>query len=115
MLKIILCDDSSQFLSVLKYYVEKECSRVLPNDEDFEVGPAFGSGQTALEYIENNHVDVILLDIDMPDINGFDVAKVLCDRHKDIKIVFMSAYDSFVYNSFEFYPFSLIFQDFTSS
>lgn len=108
MLRIVLCDDSSQFLSVLKGYVEKECRHILPDGEDFEVGPAFGSGRGALEYIANNHVDVILLDIDMPGLSGFDVAKVLCNRYKDIKIVFMSAYDNFVYNSFDFFPFAYI-------
>lgn len=108
MLRIILCDDNSKFLNVLKGYIERECRKILPEDEDFEVGPAFGSGGTALEYIEKNHIDVILLDIDMPKINGFDVAKELCSRYKDIKIVFMSAYDNFVYNSFDFYPFAYI-------
>ena len=51
---------------------------------------------------------MVLLDIDMPNMNGFEVAKLLCDEYKDIKIVFMSAYDNLVYSTFEFYPFAYL-------
>lgn len=108
MLRIILCDDNDQFLDVLKSYVQRECKRILPENEDFEIGPAFNSGKSLLEYVKDNHADVVLLDIDMPEVSGFEVAKVLCNRYKDIKIVFVSAYDNLVYNSFEFYPLAYI-------
>ena len=108
MLRIILCDDNARFLSVLKDYVEKECEKSLPQNEDFEVGPTFERGEDLLEYVKDHRVDVALLDIDMPSLGGFEVAKVLCDNYKDIKIVFVSAYDNLVYNSFEFYPFAYV-------
>ena len=108
MLRIILCDDNERFLKVLSEYVEKECEKTLLPNEDFEVGPAFTSGEELLEYLKDHRADVVLLDIDMPAMGGFEVAKVLCERHKDVKIVFVSAYDNLVYNSFEFYPFAYI-------
>ena len=108
MLRIILCDDNARFLNVLKDYVEKECEKSLPQNEDFEVGPIFANGADLLEYVKDHHVDVVLLDIDMPSPGGFEVAKVLCDSYKEIKIVFVSAYDNLVYNSFEFYPFAYV-------
>lgn len=108
MLKIILCDDNEHFLTVFKKYVKAECTRILQDTEEFEVGPIFSSGKDALGYLSGNQADVIFLDIDMPEINGFKVAKVLCERYKNIKIVFVSAYDNFVYNSFEFYPFAFL-------
>ena len=102
MFNIIFCDDNAQFLLLLKGLVDQECRKIFKREEDFVVGPAFGSGREVIEYVQKHHVDVILLDIDMPILNGFEVAKIICNNYKNIKIVFMSAYDKFVYSSFDF-------------
>lgn len=106
MLKIISCDDNAQFLTVLKTIVEDACRSQMPNRNAYEIGPAFESGKEVIAYLETHHADVLLLDIDMPEVNGFEVAKVLCEDYKHVKIVFMSAYDNFVYSAFDFYPFA---------
>jgi len=108
MLNIVFCDDNTQFLVLLKGVVEKECSKLFSEYEEFNIGPAFGSGKALMDYIKKNHVDVLLLDIVMPNMNGFEVARILCKEYAHIKIVFMSAYDNFVYSSFEFYPFAYL-------
>lgn len=108
MLKIIFCDDNAQFLMMLKPMVEDACLKQIPDDKDYEIGPALGSGKEVIDYIKTHHVDVLLLDIDMPEVNGFEVAKVLCKDYKHIKIIFMSAYDNFVYSAFDFYPFAYL-------
>lgn len=107
-MKIVFCDDNSQFLSFLAGVVQKECEKIFRNNEEAEIGPSFGNGLELIEYISTNPVDVVLLDIDMPGMSGFDIAKLLCDEYKDIKIIFMSAYDNFVYSTFEFYPFAYL-------
>ena len=38
---------------------------------------ACNSGVAALKYLENNHPDLILLDINMPDMDGFEVMEQL--------------------------------------
>lgn len=50
-------------------------------------------GKTALEIVANEKIDLILLDIMMPYINGFDVAKVLKNNPStlDIPIIFLTA------------------------
>lgn len=50
-------------------------------------------GKTALEIVSEDTIDLILLDITMPDINGFDVAKILKNNPKtvEIPIVFLTA------------------------
>lgn len=106
MLKIIFCDDNAQFLMMLKPIVEDACLRQIPDAKDYEIGPALGSGKDVIDYIKTHHVDVLLLDIDMPEVNGFEVAKILCKDYKHVKIIFMSAYDNFVYSAFDFYPFA---------
>lgn len=108
MINIVFCDDNAQFLITLKALVERECLKQIPESEDYTVGPALGSGKELIEHIKKNHVDVLMLDIDMPDLNGFEIAKLLCQEYKHIKIVFMSAYDNLVYSTFEFYPFAYL-------
>jgi len=50
-------------------------------------------GRTALEYIQTNRYDLILLDIMMPEMNGFDVCKKIKEipHAQNIPIVFLSA------------------------
>ena len=88
--------------------MENECRKIIPEEEETNIGPAFDSGEELIEYMKDNHVDVVLLDIDMPNMNGFEVARYICKEHNDVKIVFMSAYDNFVYSAFEFYPFAYL-------
>ena len=49
-------------------------------------------GQMALERIKNNGPDLVLLDIELPRMNGWDVLKVLRDDPvtKDLKVVIIS-------------------------
>jgi len=51
------------------------------------------SGQHALKFLENNLVDLILLDIEMPGLSGYDVIKKLKenDRLKGIPVIFLTA------------------------
>lgn len=54
------------------------------------------NGTMALELVKEHDFDLILLDIMMPDMNGFDVCKVLKQNSdtKDIPVVFLSGKDS---------------------
>ncbi len=54
------------------------------------------SGTAAFDIVRENDIDLILLDIMMPELNGFEVCEVLKkdDNAKDIPIVFLSGKDS---------------------
>ena len=64
------------------------------NNENYNIIPAF-SGHEALEKIKTIPVDLILLDIMMPKMNGFEVCKSIREdvNYKDIPIIFISALD----------------------
>jgi diguanylate cyclase (GGDEF)-like protein len=53
------------------------------------------SGQTALRFVQTMHLDLILLDIIMPDMNGYQVCEQLkADEHtRDIPVIFISSAD----------------------
>ncbi len=56
---------------------------------------ATNSGKAALKYLEHNHPDLILLDINMPDMDGFEVMEQIRSdaRTADIPIIFLTADD----------------------
>ncbi|MBQ7669253.1 MAG: response regulator transcription factor [Clostridia bacterium] len=108
MYRIVLCDDNAGFLSLFRDEIKEQFNRIMPDSSEYEIGPCFESGNEVLKYIESNKTDVIFLDIDMPEMSGFELAKILCRDYKNILVVFMSAYDTFVYESFDYLPFAYL-------
>ncbi|MGG1630869.1 LytR/AlgR family response regulator transcription factor [Rossellomorea sp. NRS-1567] len=49
-------------------------------------------------------VNVVLLDINMPVANGFDIAQYIKDKSPSIKIIFMSANPDFALQGYKYYP-----------
>jgi two-component system invasion response regulator UvrY len=69
MLRIALCDDHPIFREGLK--------RILLQQSDIKVDLEVGTGASLLEGMAGHHIDVIILDIALPDMNGLDVLKAL--------------------------------------
>jgi two-component system invasion response regulator UvrY len=69
MLRIALCDDHPIFREGLK--------RILLQQPDIKVDLDVGSGADLLAGAAGHHIDVIILDIALPDMNGLDVLKAL--------------------------------------
>lgn len=55
----------------------------------------FNNFNALKEYLKDNTADVIFSDINMPDINGIDVAKYLRETHPEINVVFTTGYTEF--------------------
>ena len=102
MIKIAICDDNLKFSQI--FY--KKIKSITNND--CMVLPPFFEGTEVIEYLKINSINILFLDIDMPKINGFDLAKILCEKYPDIIIIFVSAYEDFVYSSFEYCPFRFL-------
>lgn len=81
--KILIVDDISENLEVLSTILE---------DEEYEISFAM-SGKQALEVISYEMPDLILLDISMPEMSGFEVCQALkTDKStKHIPIIFLTA------------------------
>ena len=81
--KILLVDDDSKNLQIAMSILK-----------DFNVIFA-QSGEKALELVQNNSFDLILLDIVMPKLDGYDICKILkADKKaKDIPIIFLTVKD----------------------
>lgn len=57
---------------------------------------------------KNELIDLLILDIDMPDISGFDLAEKLRVNNLKLLIIFLSNHEEFVFKAFEFQPFRYI-------
>lgn len=79
---IVAVDDSGVVLKKLEIILQKRY--------DFK---GFSVGQRALEFLGSNTADLIVLDIDMPDINGFELLKKIrkIDDLKDVPVMFLTA------------------------
>lgn len=84
--QILLVDDSPEFQLLISETLNKEGYNVT----------VYSNGLSALSEIELNLPDLIILDVIMPDMNGYDVCKELKNRThvKDIPIIFLTALES---------------------
>lgn len=108
MLTIAVCDDNPQFANILTKKIRQLCAYKLPDRIDCRIAPEFGSADEVLRYLAKYSINILFLDIDMPQTSGFSLAKVLNEKFPDTIIIFVSAYENFVYSSFEFSPFRFL-------
>ncbi|GMQ29964.1 response regulator transcription factor [Algoriphagus confluentis] len=85
MIRIALADDHKLFAKALEGLIEEH--------EGFLVQEVFPNGKELLEYLEENEVDIVLTDLNMPVVNGFEVLKHCKKHHPGIKVIVLSMYD----------------------
>ena len=85
-IKLIIADDHQIFLEGLGALVKNIPSLEL-------VGLAF-NGQHALQLIEENQVDVAVLDIEMPVLDGVDATREIKKKYPDVKVLILSMYNT---------------------
>ncbi len=92
-MKTILVDDEENSLDILEIELKEYCPQV-------EIVAKCKSGQEAIAAVHEFNPDVVFLDIEMPQMNGFEVLKNLEDQEFDV--IFVTAYDQFALKAFEF-------------
>ena len=66
---------------------------VLKNEEDIEVVGHSLNGQQVLDWFSENEADLLVLDINMPEVDGIEVLKKFQEIGKNISIIVLSSYD----------------------
>lgn len=90
MCKIIICDDEPTIRNGLKNLIES-------SNEKFRVVGLATNGFEACKLINENQPEIVLMDINMPGMNGLDVMKEMSAISPFTKFIIISGYDEFQY------------------
>src|SRR5690606_2860623 len=93
MTKVIIIDDEAHCTEVLANLIKKVHS-------DYEILGVFTNPIEGLLYIQNNPPDLLFLDIEMPNLNGFALLDKLLPI--DFDIIFTTAYDRYAIRAFNY-------------
>jgi len=88
-IKIALADDHKILLQTL--------TKMLGGEHDMEVVISAPNGKELLEKMKTTDVDLVLLDLDMPVMDGRAALPILKKYHSKIKVIILSFHDSLVY------------------
>lgn len=80
--KVLVTDDHQIIVDGLK--------SLLNNSEDIKVIGEANNGREAIKIIENVEVDIVLMDIDMPVMNGIETLREISRRRLDVKVIILS-------------------------
>ncbi len=78
--KILIVDDEEHIRELIRFYLDKEGFSVIEAE----------NGEKALEILENEYVDLAIVDVMMPVMNGFELVEEM-KSYKDIPIVMLTA------------------------
>ena len=91
-MKIIILDNHKLIIAEIR----RQVLSVLPKAECI----CFTKQREAIEYVNKNHVDAALLDIDMPGLNGIEVAELMCRINPRLNIIFVTGYPEYALQAF---------------
>jgi len=103
MLKIAICEDQAETLKKTKQDIVSLCLE----KDDFEFFE-FCNGEDLINSFYLNRFDIVVLDIEMGGINGFETAEIIRKTDENIIIVFLTSHDNFVYKGYEVRAFRYI-------
>lgn len=83
MTRIVLVDDNESILSALQRYLSTYPS--------FEVVGTTNTATTACDLIEIIQPDLVITDLEMPGVNGFELTQQLRQAHPDLTIIMLTA------------------------
>lgn len=100
-MRILLCDDNEVFLyhfgrAIMTEFAQREITVDLRRCD---------GGARLLEEIDRSPADVVFLDIDMLEANGFTIAAQLSGRPQKPLLIFTTSMEDLVFDSFQFQPF----------
>lgn len=103
-MKIAICDDVVEQISAVKSIISQKI------EEEIEFF-TYSNGNDLIKDNKEYNFDLICLDIEMPEIDGFETASKIRENHEDAVIVFVTSKNSMVFDAFTFRPFDFVRKD----
>lgn len=85
MIKVIIADD--------QVLLRESIGHILNNDEEIEVITTVANGQACLDICKKYKPDIILMDIEMPVMNGVKATKLIKEAYPEIKIIILTTFE----------------------
>lgn len=108
MFTIGICDDNVAFATKFSNTIRDLSAKIISERINCRIAPVFNKAMDVIEYLKNSSINILFLDIDMPDMNGFKLAEYLSKHSPETVIIFVSSYEEYVYSSFEYCPFRFL-------
>jgi DNA-binding NarL/FixJ family response regulator len=83
-IRLVLADDHRMFRQGLRELIERKT--------DYEVVGEAATGREVLDLVARLAPDLVLLDIEMPELNGVQVAQQLAQLHPNVKLIMLTMY-----------------------
>ncbi|MBX5494536.1 MAG: response regulator transcription factor [Bryobacteraceae bacterium] len=85
--------------------------RLLLLERDFEIAGECVTGAEALAWLNENSADIVFLDIQMPEMGGFELLERLAPERIPV-VIFVTAYDEYALRAFEVHAFDYLLKPF---
>lgn len=89
MITVLLVDDQTLLCEMLKTWLDVE--------KDINVLGVAHNGREAIAKVEELQPDIVLMDIDMPQMDGLQATKIISQRFPKVRVIFLSGHDDDVY------------------
>jgi len=91
-LNVIIADDDCSSKSLLSHYI-----KLLP---DYQIAGEVSNGEELIQLVMKEKPEIILVDINMPIVNGVEAAKVCKQLHPFAQVIFTTGYNEFAVEAF---------------
>jgi DNA-binding NarL/FixJ family response regulator len=89
MIKVYIVEDHTVVVEGLRV--------LLQNETDITIAGSSGTAADCLKYFASNMADVLLMDINLPDMSGVDLCQIIKTRHKEVMVLALSTFNQGIY------------------
>jgi|LGVE01.1.fsa_nt_gb DNA-binding NarL/FixJ family response regulator len=86
MINVILADD--------QVLLRETLGKIISIDSEINVMDMVGTGKEVIASCEKNKPDMILMDIEMPEIDGISALKIIKEKHPEIKVIILTTFEN---------------------
>ncbi len=104
MLRIAITDDDALYIEKLQNYFETFFTE---HAVEHEIR-VYTSGKALINDCTKQMYDVLVLDIDMPELSGIEIAEKIRRRHSNAVLIFVTNMEQLVFESFKYTPYRFI-------